>query len=622
MKDRLIAPEPTLSDPLSQIDFVFKRVAQVKTSSKGNILDCMSFYKRVYISATNNFSAKLKSKILFYIREEWDSFALLKFQSFLDAYNVEGSASRISSATVVSHVTSFGQVLKYAALHDLTEGEYIHRVACAPVQAETTQHAAYSDREMDALNSWLKAILERNEKILDVAGYTITGLGKDPRAPAENKSKRKLERLNNAGWNSIDDLIWYFENVMHCQASCRPVHYSQRHYWFYCHASRQPGGYLALLRDWQVKPVVDLEIIMPLALKLSLETGLNPSSLWNLTVDCYQDSHPLTGVPYLQYYKARSRGNMEMHINIYDKDLTIREFKEGQAGIIKRTIARIKEITEPLRREAPAGYANYLFLFQNTGKNGSVEAQTETWKVRHIDDQVSSCWCIARAEEEDLQADNGSRLQLTVGRFRSTKITEMVRLGVDFFEIQSRFGHKSIFTTFRYLARHKLETRANREIGHALESIHKNVVWQQEQKPMYVGTGASNGCAVVYKGIMADCRNVYDPPEEIRRAKDYQPSQACTRYNMCLFCKNVVLMRHHLPMLMTYQRQIKESLGFGNGDLPNIQHYQRTLDVLDALFNPEKSEFSLLDIEWARAASESIDNFIDPVVYQAIDQLV
>jgi hypothetical protein len=313
---------------------------------------------------------------------------------------------------------------------------------------------------------------------------------------------------------------------------------------------------------------------------------------------------------------------MEMHLNPYDKDLQIREFKEGQASVIKKTIARIKEITEPLRRIGGAEYKNKLFLFQCTGSQGSIEVQVETWKVRHIDDRISSAWCLARAEEYDLQADDGSRLQLTIGRFRSTRITDMVRKGVDFFEIQSQFGHKSIFTTFRYLARNKIEPRANKEIKHALENIHKNIVWQQESNPIYAGTDTSAGCSVVYKGIISDCKNVYDPPEEIKKAKDYQPSQACTRYNMCLFCKNVVLMRHHLPMLILYQQQIQDSPGFANADLPNMHHYQRTLDVLDSVLNPAKSEFSHSDIEHARAASQYMDAIIDPVVYQVVDQLI
>jgi hypothetical protein len=194
----------------------------------------------------------------------------------------------------------------------------------------------------------------------------------------------------------------------------------------------------------------------------------------------------------------------------------------------------------------------------------------------------------------------------------------MVKRGVDFFEIQSHFGHKSILTTFRYLSRNKLETKAHKEIKRALETIHTNRIWQQEEKPEYAGSTLASKSNIVYKGVLADCRNVFDPPEEIRKAKDYQPSQACTRYNMCLFCKNVVLMRHHLPVLVAYQRQIKQAAGSNVSELPNAQYYERTLDVLDSILNPDKSEFSKVDIEWATSAAECLDDFVDPVVYPIV----
>lgn len=613
--EKLSLPEPTLENPFAQVDFLFRRLAHIKSSSGGNILDCLSFYKRVYLGATNNYSPKLAHNKLFFVSEEWDSFALLKLQSFLDAYNTEGSPGRISSSSVVSYVTSFRQVLRYAALHKFTDGEYIHRVACAPVRAETTQNTAYSDSEMDRINNWLRDRLANIQKLLNVTGYRRTGRGSDPRIVAGFDNVRQKAYRSRAGWNNLDDLRWYFENEMNCQASCKPVHYSQRHYWFYRRASKYPEGYHQLLKDWQVRPVINLEIIMPLALKLSLETGLNPSSLWNLTADCFQEKHPLTGVSYLQYYKARSRGDMQMHINPYDKDLTIREFKEGQANVIRKTIALIREVTAPLREESPGN--NLLFLFKNTGRNGKLETQVITWKVRYIDDQISSTWCLTSAVEDGLKADDGQQLQLTVGRFRSTKITDMVRRGIDFYEIQSHFGHKSILTTLRYVARNNIEIRARAETNKALETIHKNRVWQKEAQPEYAGT-QSCSTSVVYKGILTNCRDVYDPPEEIRKAKDYQPAQACTRYNMCLFCKNVVLMRHHLPALVVYQRQIRQAAGYSTGELPNGHHYQRTLAVLDSILDPNKSEFSPEDLAWAVAAAECQDDFIDPVVYRPV----
>lgn len=618
--EKLLLPEPTLENPFAQIDFLFNRLALVKHASRSTILSCLSFYKKTYLAATNDYEDDLAEQKLFYVAKQWDGMSLLKLQNFFDSYNVEGNPNRLALKTVAGYVTAFRQVLEYAALHKFTKGGIIHRVACAPGRPETTQKAAYSDSEMDSISIWLQNKLDKIHELLHVTGYRRTGLGSDPRPSTITAfdSAGQIARKNKASWKNIDDLRWYFENVMDCQASDTPVHNSQHHYWFYYHASKYPGGYYQLLKDWKIKPFVNVDIIMPLALKLSLETGLNPSSLWNLTIDCFQEKHPLTSVPFLQYYKARSSGHMEMHLNVYDKDLTIREFKEGQANVIRKTIELIKEVTAPLRVNESGINRTLLFIFQNTPNVLQYEAQIHACKTRCIDNGVSSTWCKTRAMEDGLKADDGKKLQLAVGRFRSTKITDLVRRGVDFFEIQSHFGHKSILTTLGYVARNNIEVKAFNEINQALETIHNNRVWQIEVQPAYAGSQSNSSNVVIHKGITADCLNVFDPPEEIKRAKDYQPTHACTRYNMCLFCKNVILMRHHLPMLVVYQRQIRQSSGYSAGELPNMQYYQRTLGVLDSILDPDKSEFSREDLNWAFDAAECLDEFIDPVVYDAI----
>ncbi len=617
--EKLVLPEPTIENPFAQIDFLFNRLALVKHTSRSTISSCLSFYKRTYLAATNNYDKDLAEQKLFYVSEQWDAMSLLKLQNFFDLYNVEGNPNRLGLKTVAGYVTAFRQVLQYAALHKFTKGEFIHRVACAPGRPETTQNAAYSDSEMDSINAWLKGKLAKIYESLNFADYQRTGLGYDPRLDISTDLNivGQIAQETKSGWENIDNLRWYFENVMDCQASDTPVHNSQQHYWFYHHASKYPGGYSELLKDWKIKPVIDLDIIMPLALKLSLETGLNPGSLWNLTVDCFQEKHPLTDVPFLQYYKARSSGYMEMHINPYDKDLTIREFKEGQANIIRKTIALIKDVTAPLRVSESGKYNALLFIFQNIPNVSRCRINVSAQDVRNIDNGVSSTWCKTRAMEDGLKADNGQKLQLTIGRFRSTKITDMVRRGMDFFEIKSRFGHKSIITTLGYVARNNIEVKAYNEINRALETIHTNRVWQIENQPVYAGNQCNSSDIMIHKGILSDCRNVFDPPEEIKRAKDYQPTHACTRYNMCLFCKNVILMRYHLPTLVVYRRQIRQSAGYSAGDLPNLHHYHRTLEILDSILDPSKSEFSREDLEWASAAAECLDEFIDPVVYDA-----
>lgn len=605
----LVLPEPTLENPLIQVDFLFNRLAELKPGTRTVLKTALSFYKRVYLAATHNYDPDLPSKRLFFVRAQWDSFALVKVQSFLEVHNVENNPRRLSSASVSNIVSALRQVMRYAALHQLTEGGHVFSTASAPVQRETTQQTAYSDQEMDTINRWLHSKLQQAHAAAQAPGYQRKGTGRDPRLRAP-RGNSLSEESSAFGWKHLPNLRWYFENVMKCQASYKWVSSEHPHYSFYYHAARYyPGGYQGLFTDWRIRPVLTLDVLMPLAMKLCLETGLNTSSLWNLTADCFQEKHPLSGVPYIQYYKGRSQGHMELHLNLYDKDATICEFKEAQANVIRKTIARIRQVTDPLRGDAPDGCGNLLFLYQVSLKNRFGE-------VLRMHDRASSTWCLKQVEEAGLKADNENPLQLNMARFRSTKITDMVRRGVDFFEIQNQFGHQSILTTLKYIARNNLEFKARRDIYKAIQMIHDNQAWQQTVQPAYAGTQGAQPEAMIYKGILADCRNVFDPPQDVKKLKGYKPSQACTRYNMCLFCKNVVLMRHHLPMLVVYRRQIMQAMGNNTTELPNAHHYQRTLGIIDCVLDSVTSEFSPEDIAWANAAAECMDEFIDPVVYR------
>lgn len=617
---RLVLPEPTLAHPLAQLDFIFEQMKQIKGAKTArHYAYALTYYKRVFLASVHNYNPSLDKQKLFYLREQWDSLALLKLNTFLDVHNTEESLGRLSSHTVKNLFYCIRNAMKYAALHGFLNSDCLHALTLPVAQAETTQNAAYSDDEMDSINNWLHQELNHAHRVIQAKGYQLTGRGHDPRRYYNTpKTPNRKHKLVDGKWKDIDNLRWYFENIMDCQLSCKPLNSIRHHHFFYHYADQYPGGYNQLLSDWEVKPIVSLDVIMPLVLKLSLETGLNPTSLINLTVDCFQEQHPLSGVPYLQYYKARSQGPMEMHLSVYDKDITIRQYKEGQANVIRKTIETIKKVTAPLRVGLTGQLANLLFIYK-----GIVDVKKKNtpvrWLVQCIDDnKTTSRWCCKQVVISNLTADDGSKLQLSISRFRSTKITDMVRRGFDFFEIQTLCGHRSMRTTFGYIARNRLEIKAQKEISKAITQIHDNMRWQQANTPAYAGAADTyaSGSPLVYKGFATDCRNVYDPPAEVKKLKGYDPGQACSRYNMCLFCKNVVLMKHHLPALIAFQRQIQQATEHNLTELPNNQHYERTLGVLAVILNSKTSDFSPEDLEWAHAAAECADEFVDPVVYR------
>lgn len=59
-----------------------------------------------------------------------------------------------------------------------------------------------------------------------------------------------------------------------------------------------------------------------------------------------------------------------------------------------------------------------------------------------------------------------------------------------------------------------------------------------------------DGPQVVFKTpALASCRNIFNPPDFIKKLSSYVPGSPCALYNMCLGCENVLLTASNLPEL-------------------------------------------------------------------------
>jgi len=147
---------------------------------------------------------------------------------------------------------------------------------------------------------------------------------------------------------------------------------------------------------------------------------------------------------------------------------------------------------------------------------------------------------------------------------------------------------------------------------HGLESVYslaKNYnEFQREQGTFEVSK--------IFKGIFCDCKNVFDPPDQVKKLKNYQPGQACTWYNMCLTCRNVIITKFHLPILFVYRDQIRYSEEFKNKEVPYHNLYMQMLSILDSILDEDSSEFSEGDLVEAKIIAEQIRHqYIDPVYH-------
>jgi hypothetical protein len=360
-----------------------------------------------------------------------------------------------------------------------------------------------------------------------------------------------------------------------------------------------------------VSSFIDSDVIMPLLVELISETGLNVESVLSLRRDCFNEAHPLTGLPFLEYEKPRSGGEKELHVALFDENHRLSlGLKQRQSRIIANSIAAIQKLTEPLAKQASTEVAKYLFIFQPRGRTST----GGVGEVKRLTLSIAESWTERIRKRHDLRADNGDALRFNLSRFRPTKITEMVAQGFDFFDIMAVAGHASVITTLSYIDRLKWANDFHHKIERALTSIRRNKQ-EYERKPLPVAiTRNATPGNFIFKAPVCHCKNPYDPPEAVRRSGSYHEGEACTYFNMCLSCDNVLVTEMNLPRVVSYRSDIELALT-NVSDIPRQgELYKKTKMILDEILAPGIL-FSKEAIDWATqlaqvASFEVLDSFI------------
>jgi integrase len=193
----------------------------------------------------------------------------------------------------------------------------------------------------------------------------------------------------------------------------------------------------------------------------------------------------------------------------------------------------------------------------------------------------------------------------------------MVKRGVDVHVIQSILGHRSVLTTLRYLDSYDFSPHARREVQKALEHIRANRR-EQEKAPKPVARERFEKGGVVFATGLALCKDVFDPPDNIRRATGIRRGAPCSLFNMCLRCPNVLILEDHLPSLFALRRQYLTALEQGLSATTHRTAVQQNLHVLNNLLDAEKSDWPEDVLLEAERRSEFVDTVADPVTIRGV----
>jgi hypothetical protein len=589
-------PAPTKAKPFAQVEWIFNQ-----RSNRAQNADTKSNYKSAKTFFISHVEA-IHGRKPYFLTQMWDELAMVRFKQELDD-RIDSGELKLASHTLTGYFSAIRQVMLEAAAYGLLDSITLQETAWGSAYRETAAHESYSESETAKILDAIASELTYCRKV--IAGYTSQDqkLGRDP------TMSPKLGRKRGFGWGVEANMRWYFEKVLQNTPIIGTGAAKKEHKPFLTSATNLHGGLHELYRRWGVAALIDENLIMPLAIELQFLTGLNPSSLLQLRVDCLKEIHPLTGMPYLTFVKERSQGEKELHLPLLDPREQ-RTLMRKQSLRVERVITSIKRLTKKVRDQLPAHHElkDHLFIYESTGPRMHKE-------ICAITKKQTSSWCKRIVEKYKLTNDQHEPLAFNLVRFRSTKLTELALEGRDLFEIQQIARHKSIKQTFKYLAMNRLDVTGRKAVSEALQRIRENADEIKDVK--------RNGKDQIqpihfYKGLVADCKNVFDPPERIKKTANYVEGQACTRFNMCLFCKNVVVLKEHLPSLAAYRDQIHSIKSNNIQNLPNSNHYDQTLAVIDDLLNPTTSQFSSEDIQLAIEMSTTLDIIVDPLLDRGV----
>lgn len=586
-------PKPSKSAPFAQVEWLY----EMRIAITDSLASAQNFIasKRYMIRFLKDMLFEVRPKIID-INRYFDEYILIRFKGYVEDL-------RISSTYTVTILSCARIVINYAVANKWIDIDYVLDITLPERYRETDALSPYTEGEMKFIMDGISNELNFSRKLL--LPYRRKGVGAPP-------VKRSAAGRLAKGWlGDRDNMIWYFENVLDCQPVVNTGAHAIEHRSFFRAATNLHGGLHDLYRSWGISAWIGPEIILPYLFLLVSETGLNATVAMNLRVDDFIESHPLTGKPYIRYFKRRGAGGGEVDVGALENGAC--PLNNNQANKIARIWSEVLRLTEPFRNQISEEKRDFLFIYQ-TRHAASVG------QVRVINDDPKTVggWAKKFVEKYKIVNKAGKPLAMTLQRFRPSLVSRLLKLDVDIYLIKSILGHGSILTTLKYIDSHDFSPKARREVHRALSGIRKNARDFKKKKFGIANRKSNNNDGMVFATPLALCKNVFNPPDNIRKAANIPLGKPCTIFNMCLRCPRVIILAEHLPRLFLLRRQYLAGLEGALSSAPHRIVIRQSLDILNNLLEPELSDWRESVLSVAEKDSYFLNDLLDVTGYRGV----
>lgn len=570
--------QPTEKSPHRQLMHLFTSVYKTKTS-ESHRADVKSTLKHVSTLMEEKFGDEPV-----YLNKAFNEYSLDEFHAYLKRCI---SRDKLHNRYANVLQTTYKCLLNRAIDIKIQNFEkfYLPPAFCYNTRV-TCRYKPYSQEERVRIINAIDSDIAEYTKL--TKPYVKSGLG---RPVINSKGKLIIRKKDNP---SIDEARWLFENRMNCTPvrNSTEIQSNRVNRIFYRIIKSNNLFYQDVFESWGTLCRVTVAHLLPFLLKLLQVTGMNIESIYALEIDDFVDKHPATGKACIRYWKGRSTGEKLYHLDIFNAKL--QWLTNSQSQQVKSIFETVLKLTAYLRQRAPVKQKTKLWIFESA--NGY---------IRHLPNSsiMANAMSDYSHKHKLFNKTDGSKI-LETTRFRPTFVSELVSSGVSIREIQLLLGHKSLYSTMRYLDLHDFGHTARRQLNEKLGEIHKNaltLVKNRSQKkskqkkklePSYISTP------------LATCKNIFDPPQSVRNLANYTPGKPCSTYNMCLSCPNVIITKTDLPKLFAMKRDYLVKVQNSRVlDTPFGRIIKSNLALLNSILEEDQTGFSPDELDEAEMLS-------------------
>ncbi len=348
--------EPTSKNPYRQLKHLFAQHMLTKVSHSYK-QDVKSVFKHVTILIKVDFGNQPIRLI------DWlDEFTLNRFHKYLEDQMIEGNLNN-RFANVLQ--TTFKNILNRAKALNLSNFKRFYLSSAFSYNDRVTnKYKPYSESERKDINNAITLEIEHVKSLM--LEYEKSGEG----IPVFNNTGIRINKCFSQ--YTLCDARWIFENNLNCRPIFNSNDFNKNKYTrlFYRIIHSHNKYHHDVYESWGVLSRVTINHLIPFLLKFLQITGMNIESIAALEIDDFIQKHPASGKPCIRYWKERSTGEKEYHLDIFKANLQWLTNKQGQE--VKEIFDTVIRLTSRIRSNASNDLKNKLWLF--TKSNGELQS--------------------------------------------------------------------------------------------------------------------------------------------------------------------------------------------------------------------------------------------------------